>query len=111
MNSVVKLRPPIWISSRITTLPKRLQLVAVVTVTSPVTQTADVETKNASSGSTRTPGAWEIGRLRISPPTVMTRKKLSATIREGVSLIRILRAMADKEPEPVFTIHLPTLIL
>ena len=41
-------KPPIWMSSRITTCPNGLQWVAVSTTTRPVTQAALVAVKSAS---------------------------------------------------------------
>ena len=64
--------PPNWISPRITIFPNTLQVVAVGTVTRPVTHTDVVAVNNASSQYTPFPLADETGRHKRSVPSMIT---------------------------------------
>jgi len=72
--------PPICISRRITSFPIKLQWVAVVTVTSPVTHTQVVAVNMASENEVVCPAAAQMGSHKISPPTKITPAKLRVII-------------------------------
>ena len=73
-------RPPICIRSRITICPKKLQVVAVGRVTSPVTQVAVVAVNKASVYDTVFPSAQLIGSDSSRLPIRIVIKKLSNMI-------------------------------
>ena len=66
--------PPIWISSRITTWPVWLKNVAVFSTAKPVTQTALVLVKAASSHEQCAPSTTQRGIFSNSAPSTMTVK-------------------------------------
>ena len=72
--------PPTWISTRITTCPNRLQVVAVGTVTRPVTQVAVVAVNRASMYGTACPSAELTGNESKMLPMNMVIKKPSRMI-------------------------------
>jgi len=77
--------PPICIRSKITTLPKKLHEVAVVTVTSPVTQTAEVAVNKQSRNEIELAAfAWDMGSFNKMAPNRIMNKKLSVTVWDGV---------------------------
>ena len=79
--TVIKPRPPSWIISRITAWPKRDQVVAVSTVTSPVTQVAEVAVKKALNSPALSPDRVAMGRLSSRVPTrMMTAKELATSL-------------------------------
>ena len=63
---------------RITICPKRLQCVAVSSVTSPVTQVALTAVKTASSGFVKLRSAEETGSINSTAPARMTNRKPAA---------------------------------
>lgn len=65
---------------RITACPKMLQAWAVVTVTSPVTQVADVAVKSASMYGSLSPVAELMGRLSKTLPIRIVIRKLRRII-------------------------------
>ena len=72
--------PPICISTKITICPKTLQVVAVGSVTRPVTQVAVVAVNRASMYETLSPFLALIGSDNNALPTNMAIKKLSIMI-------------------------------
>ena len=76
-------RPPIWISTAMTSWPNRLKVSPVSTTTSPVTQTALVEVKSAFSGVICTPGCTENGSMSSAAPQRISTAKPMAMIRAG----------------------------
>ena len=74
------LRPPIWISSRMTIFPKKLQYEAVSTTTRPVTQTLVAAVKSAVSKGHHSPDAVENGSISSMVPSMMTARNVSMMI-------------------------------
>ena len=73
-------RPPICISSSITTWPNTLQADTVGSVTRPVTQVEVVAVKSASRYGTASPVAELIGKANSTLPKRMVTRKLSNMI-------------------------------
>ena len=76
--------PPSWISSRMTILPKSVQCPAVVTVTSPVTQTEVVAVNSAVKKPVSLPGTVANGSSNSAVPTAINSKNPIGMIRAGV---------------------------
>ena len=72
-------------SSISTTWPKRERSLGVSMTTRPVTQTADVDVKNALRTESGRPGAPDTGRLSRMPPTVMRPRMCSDSNWAGES--------------------------
>ena len=68
-------RPPIWIRIKITVCPNTDQCIAVSRMTSPVTQTAEVEVNSASSGAVQIRCFELTGSISSSVPIRMTPRK------------------------------------
>jgi hypothetical protein len=75
-------KPPIWMRSKVTTCPTVERSFPVSTTTSPVTQTAEVEVKRAST-KRRLPFAAENGNQRRIAPVRITPAKLRTKILVG----------------------------
>ena len=69
--------PPIWIRARMMMCPNSDQCVAVVSTTSPVTQTEVVEVNSAVKKSVSSPGAVAAGIISSSAPTRIVARKPS----------------------------------
>ena len=77
---VITPRPPIWIITRITICPKRLQVEKVGSVTRPVTQVAVVAVNNASVYGMGIWSAELIGSANSRLPSMITLRKLRMII-------------------------------
>ena len=71
-----------------TTLPKKLQVEAVFTTTSPVTHVAEVAVNNAVVSGTETLAIVEIGSLSKTVPITMIAKKPNARLLAGLNVFR-----------------------
>ena len=89
LESAIKPIPPICISSKITSLPIKLQWVAVTTVTKPVTHTHVVAVNMASENDVVCPGAVHNGFLFFYKPTKITPAKLRVIICAVFSLCNL----------------------
>ena len=76
-------KPPIWMSTAMTTWPNILKVSAVSTTTRPVTQTALVAVNRASSGAMCSPGCTAKGSISSAAPHKISSAKPSAMIRAG----------------------------
>lgn len=83
---VMKPRPPSWMSVRITSWPKTVQLVNVSRTTRPVTQVALVEVNRASRNPAGSPRE-AMGSISSPAPARMTSRNPTAMRREGVRCI------------------------
>ena len=90
--TVMKPRPPIWMSVMITIWPKVVQPVKVSRTIRPVTQVALVAVNSASSGAAGAP-LEAMGSISSPAPIRITRKKLSAIRRAGESLCSFIDAI------------------
>ena len=82
---VMKPKPPTWMSRMITTWPKREKVTPVFTTVSPVTHTAEVAVKSASTKPRVSRSMVATGRVSSSAPSMTTEKKPMASIRPGLS--------------------------
>ena len=73
---MVKPSPPNNIRVNMIPCPKELQYVAVSSTVRPVTVTAEVEVKKATSRGVNPPLLLAIGRARSRPPNIMRTPKL-----------------------------------
>ena len=83
--TVIKPRPPNWMRSKITACPKKDHVWQVSTMTSPVTQVAEVAVNNAVKSPTLSPLRVEMGRLSSSVPSRMMPPKERATSRVALN--------------------------
>nr|WP_257908165.1 hypothetical protein [Janibacter limosus] len=89
-------RPPTRIIPRMTSSPKVDQWPPVSTVTSPVTQVAEVAVKSAVSGSVASRDCEAKGVISTSVPSRMVLANLSMTVRDGFATRRLRRcALAE----------------
>ena len=84
--TVMKPRPPIWMSVMITIWPKVVQPVKVSRTIRPVTQVALVAVNSASSGAAGAP-LEAMGSISSPAPVRMTSRNPTAMRREGVRCI------------------------
>jgi hypothetical protein len=71
-----------------TTLPKKLQVEAVLTTTSPVTQVADVDVNNAVVRGTEVLATVEIGSLSKTAPIIIIVRKPNTRLLAGLNVLR-----------------------
>ena len=71
----MKPNPPRSMRVKITPFPKSFQCSVVETTVRPVTVTAEVEVKKASSKEVKLSSALDMGRAKRRPPTVMRMTK------------------------------------
>ena len=88
MPAVMIPSPPIYIRPVITNCPKPVQYVALSTITSPVTQAADVAVKKATSKGALPEAEVEIGRESITVPMPM---------RSANPPTKVVKVLADAE--------------
>ena len=86
--SVMKPKPPSWISAMMVTCPAKDQCVAVSTVIKPVRHTADVAVNNASESALALPDADDHGAANRAVPATMTPRKPRATAIVGRRCLR-----------------------
>ena len=104
----MKPNPPSWIMRRITAWPKKDQVVAVSTVTSPVTQVAEVAVKKALKSPALSPLRAAMGRDSRRVPTKMITAKEPATnrvalrLRKRIKWSRIKREKCSSKACPPF---------
>ena len=76
-------RPPSWMSTMMTAWPKGVQYVPVSSNTSPVRETAKVAVKSAGRNGVHCGTLAEIGSIKSTVPTRMSRIKPAAVSRAG----------------------------
>ena len=81
--------PPSWMSARMTPCPKGVQNVAVSTVMSPVTHTAETAVNRAGIRVSAASGAWEAGSISSPAPRRITARNARGTDRTGWSSARL----------------------
>ncbi len=74
-------RPPIWIRIRMISWPNQFQCVAVSSVTSPVTERADIAVKSASVGAVDSPLLLTQGNISRPVPATTSRLKTATKRR------------------------------
>ena len=75
-------RPPTWMSTSSTPCPTGLSARLMSTGDRPVTHTADVERKAASTTERPVPSPWQAGRHRASVPSrIMAAKEMAGHVR------------------------------
>ena len=98
----IKPRPPIWMSRRITHLPKSDQCTAVLTVTRPVTQVALVAVNSASMKGVARPLFAAHGSMSSSAPArIMSAKPTAITIAACIARLfgaRLLTPVTAASP-------------
>ena len=83
--TVITPRPPIWISTRITSWPNSENVVDVSAITRPVTHTEDVAVKSESRKERLLPDRVETGRQSSAVPRRIKSRKPETTICSGRS--------------------------
>ncbi len=81
--SVMMPNPPAWMSPRMTAWPKGVQNVAVSTVISPVTQTAETDVNSAGIRTSEPGSIRETGSISSPAPTMMTARNAKGRDRTG----------------------------
>ena len=83
VEAVMKPSPPSWMSTRMVTCPSGFQYVPVSRTTRPVTQTAEVAVKRASTRGVHCPETDARGDIRMSVPMAMSRAKPRTRTADG----------------------------
>jgi hypothetical protein len=86
--NVIIPKPPNCIKNSIIVFPMKVNEVAVSIGVSPVTQTADVEVKNALV--TEIPWVVAVGNNSIKPPAIINNTKLSKNSNGGLKTLKKL---------------------
>ena len=77
MDTVIKLNPPIWMSTTSTACPNKVNWVMVSYSVSPVTQDAEADVNSASKKGRHCPSRDEMGSISSSAPARIRQAKLT----------------------------------